>query len=350
MALTYGFYNSINGDRKYNAEQFGAIFDGIIRDGVYSTIGNRLVVQASGNGFQVNVQTGRAWFNHSWTYNDTIYPVQLPNPEPLLDKYVAVVLEVNSEQGVRRNGIVTVSGTPSTNPTYPTLINTGSVHQYPLAYCLVKAGAITITQAEITNMVGTSACPYVTGVLTSFSIDELIAQWRSQWQQFMAADETQFNAFVSEYQTWIAASRADFTSFMSTSSAQFAQLISDKSSEFAAFMSRVEEDATEFMEDEEDAWDNWFDHMKGQLTEDAATHLQEQIDDTRGVVLTGTLLAGETSVSFSDLSITDDAIIETYTTVFGVSPTNMTQSGSTLTVYFNERESDVGVKVLIRKE
>lgn len=339
MALTYGFYNSINGDRKYNAEQFGAIFDGIIRDGVYSTIGNRLVVQASGNGFQVNVQTGRAWFHHSWTLNDTLYPVQLPNPEPLLDKYVAVVLEVNSEQGVRRNGFVTVSGTPSTNPTYPTLTNTGSVHQYPLAYCLVKAGKSAITQAEITNMVGTSACPYVTGVLTSFNIDELIAQWRSQWDQFMAADTAQFNEFVSE-----------FSAFLNLSQTQFTQLLTDKNAEFAAFMTEKEDEADDFMEDQEAAWDSWFNRMKGQLSEDAATHLQEEIDDTRGVVLTGTLVAGETSVEFSDLSITDDAIIEVYTTVYGVAPINMTQTGSTLTVYFSAMQSNVGVKVLIRKE
>ena len=90
--------------------------------------------------------------------------------------------------------------------------------------------------------------------------------------------------------------------------------------------------------------------MKGQLSEDAATHLQEEIDDTRGVVLTGTLVAGETSVEFSDLSITDDAIIEVYTTVYGVAPINMTQTGSTLTVYFSAMQSNVGVKVLIRKE
>ena len=40
MAVTYGFYDSTGGDRKYNAEQMGSIFDGIISDGFYSNIGN----------------------------------------------------------------------------------------------------------------------------------------------------------------------------------------------------------------------------------------------------------------------------------------------------------------------
>ncbi len=35
MSVTFGFYNSVNGDRKYDAIQMSSIFDGIIRDGVF---------------------------------------------------------------------------------------------------------------------------------------------------------------------------------------------------------------------------------------------------------------------------------------------------------------------------
>ena len=34
MSVTYGFYNSLNGDRRYDANQMSAIFDGLIIDGV----------------------------------------------------------------------------------------------------------------------------------------------------------------------------------------------------------------------------------------------------------------------------------------------------------------------------
>ena len=30
MAVTYGFYNSLNGDRKYDAKQFSSVFDGLL--------------------------------------------------------------------------------------------------------------------------------------------------------------------------------------------------------------------------------------------------------------------------------------------------------------------------------
>ena len=34
MSLTSGFYNSLDGDRTYNAEQMSELFDGIINDGI----------------------------------------------------------------------------------------------------------------------------------------------------------------------------------------------------------------------------------------------------------------------------------------------------------------------------
>ena len=69
MAFSYGFYNSLNGDRKYDSEDLSRMFDGIIYDGVIGAVGDTFAVKA-GTGNTVNVSSGRAWFNHTWTYND----------------------------------------------------------------------------------------------------------------------------------------------------------------------------------------------------------------------------------------------------------------------------------------
>lgn len=47
MSVTYGFYNSLNGDRKYNAEQVSSLFDGLIIDGVFASIGTAFAVKAT---------------------------------------------------------------------------------------------------------------------------------------------------------------------------------------------------------------------------------------------------------------------------------------------------------------
>ena len=84
MALTYGFYSSTNGDRKYSADQFGSLFEGIITNGVFMGIGRALEVTAGNNlaetGLYVTVKSGRCWFNHTWLDNtdDFEYPSNLP--------------------------------------------------------------------------------------------------------------------------------------------------------------------------------------------------------------------------------------------------------------------------------
>lgn len=55
MAVTYGFFNSVNGDRKYNADQMSSYFDGLVTDGVYEKIGDALIVKA-GTGMQVSIR------------------------------------------------------------------------------------------------------------------------------------------------------------------------------------------------------------------------------------------------------------------------------------------------------
>lgn len=53
-----------------------------------------------------------------------------------------------------------------------------------MAYIHVKAGSDEITQSDITNMVGTSSCPYVTGLLQILSIDNIVSQWQDEWTRW----------------------------------------------------------------------------------------------------------------------------------------------------------------------
>ena len=96
MSVSSGFFNSLNGDRKYNAAQMSAIFDGLIIDGVFASIGTAFAVKAAG-GLTVNVGVGKAWFDHTWTVNDSILPMTAPEAEGLLDRCRG--------SGSKRNGV-----------------------------------------------------------------------------------------------------------------------------------------------------------------------------------------------------------------------------------------------------
>lgn len=181
MTITSGFFNSVNGDRRYNAEQMSALFNGLINDGIFANIGSAFGVNAS-SGNDITIGIGRAWFNSTWINNDAILPMTIRNSELLLDRIDAVVIEINRSEVVRAGRVTVVYGTPSGNPVRPTLTKEGDVHQYPLAYIHRAAGSSSIIQADITSMIGTSECPFVTGILEVVNIDNIVAQWQSEFE------------------------------------------------------------------------------------------------------------------------------------------------------------------------
>lgn len=212
MSVTYGFYNSKNGDRRYDAIQMSSIFDGIIQDGVLQHVGTAMMVKAS-EGMIVNVGIGRAWFNHTWTLNDALLPLTVPISEVILNRIDAVVLEVDARESTRANSIKIVKGTPASTPKNPALIKTNDRWQYPLAYIRVNAGVTEIRQANITNCVGTSACPFVTAPLEKMSIDALVAQWGDQWKAFYSkqtSDMESTNSFwKNQWGVWFEAQTSE---------------------------------------------------------------------------------------------------------------------------------------------
>ena len=161
MSVTSGFYNSVSGDRKYDAVQISSMFDGLINDGVFDNYGSGFSVSAIG-GMSVSIGTGRAWFNHTWTLNDSSLILTLDDSEVTLDRIDAVVLDVDSRDTVRNNSIIIVKGTPASEPKYPEMIKSADHNQYPLAYIPVQAGLSELNDAGILSCVGTTKCPYVT--------------------------------------------------------------------------------------------------------------------------------------------------------------------------------------------
>lgn len=184
MSFKFGFYNAVDGDRLYSAEDFSEMFDGLITDGIYQNIGNAFSV-VPGLGFAVNVKTGRAWFNHTWNNNTADYPIELTISDLLLPRIDAIVLEVDTRVAVRANSLKSITGTPAVTPSKPTITKSDGLYQYPLAYVTVPANSNSIVAANIENCVGTAQCPYLSAKLTIMSISEAFAGFEKQYQDWM---------------------------------------------------------------------------------------------------------------------------------------------------------------------
>lgn len=195
MALRYGFFNSIDGDRKYDALDMSSIFDGIIEDGVFATIGKMFAV-TPGEGLQVLVDTGKAWFNHTWTTNDAQIPLTIETPDITLDRYDAIILEVNNDEGVRANSIKVLKGSAASEPQKPSAEKGETINQHILAYVLVKHGASSISPQDIEITVGKSECPFVTGPLETVPIDDLFQRWEAEFDEWFENIQSQLEGDV----------------------------------------------------------------------------------------------------------------------------------------------------------
>lgn len=173
MAITSGFFDSVNGDRKYSAQQFGDLFTGIISDGVFSGVGGGLKVESRSS--QVYINSGRAWCRGTWIDNDAYASLNVPaNSHPNYSRYDAVVLTFDSSSSVRRNSIDYISGVAAATPLKPALKNNSLTKQMPLCYIFRPANSTTITQANIESTIGTSACPYITGPLKTIDVTDVV--------------------------------------------------------------------------------------------------------------------------------------------------------------------------------
>lgn len=189
MSLTSGFFDSFNEDRKYNSLQFSSIFDGIISDGIYATYGDYFLVSPV-SGMNIKVGTGRAWLDHTWTLNDADYPLTVEDAEVVLKRIDTVIIEVDRSNSGRINRLRILKGTPASAPVAPQLTKTESLKQYPLADILVKPNATEIVAADITNRIGTKDLPWVAGIIDHVSAEELVQQWRIEFDTLLDTLQT----------------------------------------------------------------------------------------------------------------------------------------------------------------
>ena len=314
QSVTCGFYNSL-GDRRYDATQMSSIFDGVINDGVFASIGDCFVVRA-GSGNTVNVGTGKCWFNHTWTQNDAILPVDCEESEQILDRIDAIVIEVNATEAVRDNIIKVVKGKPSSNsPVRPTLINDNGVYQHALCYIRRPAGSTEIVGSNIDNVVGPGMeTPFVTGIVEVLDFEELATKWQSDLDEFVGLEKEEFNVWYSEMQT---------------------------------LMQNVIDETNAWTENQKNTIYAWFDEIKGKLSEDVAVGFQIQLDESevKNILMNG-LPDGTKTISADGTSIAtvDSAgrrLVKTFSNNFSLCTTILySAEGGELGILTKEFSSD----------
>lgn len=200
MAITSGFFNSVNGDRLYNAEDMSHYFDGLITNGVFESIGDKLQV-TPGEDFTVNVGTGRAMIDSHWMKNDAAYNIPVPAADVQYKRVDAIVVKLN--MAAREMSLELISGTLSTSYLVPEITNKSTVKYLILAYIRVAEGMTEIIQGHIVDQrPNTEKCGYVTGLIKQVDTSQLFAQYQDACERFYSNMETYFKEKQAQFETW----------------------------------------------------------------------------------------------------------------------------------------------------
>lgn len=207
MPLTYGFYTSRGGDRRYSAKQFSSIFDGLITDGVYYDQSNPIIakhfnVTADTNGLAVLIDSGRAWLKHTWCLNETKERIALSAAGVVYTRTDAVVIRVDAKNRV--NTFAVVKGAESAEHPRPSLTydDDNEVYDFPLAYVDVRPGVTAVSDSDIVNAVGwtreAGGTPYVTGIIQTTNIDQLINDIRTKYIELSSSAQAETEQSLAE--------------------------------------------------------------------------------------------------------------------------------------------------------
>lgn len=353
------FFNSKDGDRIYNARHWADYFKPLFKTGVFN--GDLQVI--AGGGMSVTINTGYAWID-GYAYHLTdalIYDVETASGN--MNRVDNIVLRLDLTNRWIRCFVVT-GNYYKDNAVAPEPENSTVVHEIVLARIKVDAGTTAITQDLITDTrMNRPLCGWVCGGVDQIDFAQITAQ---------------FDAFFAKYQSSILHEYTIYTGDIASLEQQAQERYNSMDAEL-----------TEYEEQQKTDFEAWLETIKTKLNEADAARLQSEIDQmqlkvseaesntlkkadmiaslainvpgkvmdgktcaeginaARGTVLTETLAAGATTLTFTDDAITDDCMIDIYTNNANVTPSVVTQSENTLILTFNEQAEAVGVKVRV---
>lgn len=215
MTFRSGFWNSIDGDRTYSAEDMAVPFEGVITEGVFANWGDAFKAIVI-DGSTIAIGSGKAWFCKKWVQNDSVYQMSInvseyaSSTEP---RTAVVSLDLKVEPYYRFARFCTDE--QRYYGSYEELLNAitdrnAGRNTLPLFAINFAAGDSSLQQSNITNLVGTSWCPYVTAPVQTVTVDDIRGKWDASYNALMKdivsnaqtkANEAESN-FEASFNTW----------------------------------------------------------------------------------------------------------------------------------------------------
>lgn len=290
------FFNSVQAadgsyDREYLAEDFAKYFASFIGNGVFPNPSSNLQV-LSNNDMTVSIDIGKAYINGYYYENTTKLVKTIDICDGRLNRIDLVVLRLDFTNREIKTYIK--KGTFASSPKAETLQRDSDMYELGLAKVYIKAGATSITQADITDLrLDTDNCGVVTDVVNTVDTSTLFAQ----------------------YMAWYNEKTSMFEDNMASKETEFDNTVHTNIEKYKKSMEESEIDLKK-------QFVTWFESIKGQLSTDAAGNLQNQVDElkaSKSEIITGTATMNSTELAIENQFITANtfAIVSPNTEPFG---------------------------------
>lgn len=199
--VTSGFYDAVNQDRLYTADQMNMPYKRLVCNGVFAqpdgTAGTDFQVLA-GALMSVNVQPGNAIVGDKWVESDAVVPVEVAGNTSVNSRIDSIVLRVDRTMAERAASIVYRTGTAAATPEAPALVNSGGIYEFRLADITVAPSASAITQAVITDRRGSDDCPWITSLIQQPDTSTLFLQYQAAYQAQLERFYDQWSEFFAQ--------------------------------------------------------------------------------------------------------------------------------------------------------
>lgn len=177
MAIRSGFFNSVNGDRKYSASHFAEYFATFIGNGVFPNPSDNLQVVAN-NDMTVTIKAGKAWINGYILINDDDYILNIEPADGVLNRIDRIVVRYDVVD--REIALQVKQGDCATEAVAPELQRDADAYELGLADILVSNGSISITQANITDLrLNSELCGVVHGTVDQVDTSSIFNQYQA---------------------------------------------------------------------------------------------------------------------------------------------------------------------------
>nr|DAS62150.1 MAG TPA: Receptor Binding Protein [Caudoviricetes sp.] len=220
------FFNSISGDRRYKAEEWAEYFASFIANGVFPNPSTGLQVLAS-NSMIITVNTGKAWINGYFYFNTSNLTITLDNADGVLNRIDRIVVRWDLQDRVI--SVQVKKGTYSATPSAAAIQRDADAYELVLADVYVGAGAVSISQANITDQrLNSNLCGLVVGTVGELDTTAFSAQLQGWFELYQEMSAEQYNNLKSYMNSLQIQSDADyialqewFSNFQTASNAQF---------------------------------------------------------------------------------------------------------------------------------